>query len=670
MNIFRIEISNTVKDSRGNSYLEKIKKAGFAATELKTSAVYTISRDFDSDQQQQIGEILTNSVYENFSIGEPDFSRDFDFAIEIGYLPGVTDNVGRTVVESIEDLFKTKFKKPAENVFASTLLYVKGSDLNEEDAEKIGRLFANPLIQRIIVKSRESFFADGGMDTEAPQVILDAPAAPMEVDLEISDEDLVILGKKGIKNADGTFRGPLALSLLYLKTIREYFRGEGRNPYDIELESIAQTWSEHCRHTIFANPINDLKGGIFKDYIKKATQEIRENKGKDDFCVSVFSDNSGGIVFDENWVITDKMETHNSPSALDPLGGAMTGIVGVNRDALGYGRGSKPVINRYGFCLGNPEKTTELYRGKNKQNKALQPSEIFEGIVAGIEEGGNQSGIPTPQGFCFFDERYRGKPLVFAGTVGMIPRNLDGRDSSLKSAVAGDTIIVAGGRVGMDGVHGATFSSEALDDGSPATAVQIGDPITQKKLIDAVVRELREGGFISSVHDCGAGGISGTIGELGEEAGGFTVDLDKVPLKYPNLEPWQIWISESQERMTFSVPPAKVAGFMEVMEKHGVEATVLGNFDDSGRGKIMFNGKEIFNLSLDFLSTGWPREQLKAEYKKPEVAVCDFKDLDPAKNLEKMIARQNIAGIEFISQQYDHEVLGGSLSNLCREKGV
>ncbi len=680
MNIFRIEIQNTVKDSRGNSYLAKIQKAGFPVSKVETADVYTIShlhqgfggqaQMTENEAREKIGEMLTNPVYESFSIGEPDFSRDFDWAIEVGFLPGVTDNVGRTVVESIEDLFKIKFQKPAENVFSSTLLYVSGENLTEKDAQKIGRLFANPLIQRITVKSRENFFADGGMEAVAPQVHLSEPNPPMEIDLEIPDEELEILGKKGIRNPDGTYRGPLALSLLYLKTIREYFRGEGRNPYDIELESIAQTWSEHCRHTIFANPINDDEKGIFKTYIKQATEKIRENKGENDFCVSVFSDNSGGILFDDEWVITDKMETHNSPSALDPLGGAMTGIVGVNRDALGYGRGAKPVINRYGFCLGNPEEEISLFRGKNKQNPALQPSEIFEGIVAGIEEGGNQSGIPTPQGFCFFDERYSGKPLVFAGTVGLIPRILDGRDSSEKSAKPGDAIVVAGGRVGMDGIHGATFSSEALDDGSPATAVQIGDPITQKKLSDAVVRELRQGGFINSVHDCGAGGISGTIGELGEEAGGFEVDLEKVPLKYPNLEPWQIWISESQERMTFSVPQEKVAGFLEIMKKHGVEATVLGKFTDSGRGQVFYKGQKIFDMSLEFLAKGWPCEVLKAEYKASKsIPIIPPDKGDLGGLLEKMIARQNVASIEFISQQYDHEVLGGSLVKPLQGKG-
>ncbi len=667
MNAFRIEIENTVQDNRAVSFQTKIQAAGFQITKLATTNIYTIVREFEPSEQEKVGEMLTNPVYESFNIDDPDIFREFDWAIEIGFLPGVTDNVGSTVVESIENKFGIKFNVPHENAYSSVLLYVSGN-ISEKQAQQIGRLFANPLIQRISVKSHEAFQKDGGMDIFAPEVKLHAPAAPMEVNLEVSDEELIELGKKGILSPDGTRRGPLALSLLYLHTIRDYFREEGRNPFDIELESIAQTWSEHCRHTIFANPINEHEKGIFKTFIRQATVDIRKNKGKDDFCVSVFSDNSGGIDFDDEWVVSDKMETHNSPSALDPLGGAMTGIVGVNRDCIGYGRGSKPVINRYGFCTADPRKTFDLYRGKKKSNPILQPREILDGVVEGVNEGGNQSGIPTPLGFTYFDDGYAGKPLVFAGTIGLIPRNLDGTDSSEKSAKAGDAIVVVGGRVGMDGVHGATFSSEALDEGSPATAVQIGDPITQKKLSDAVIYDLREGGFINSVHDCGAGGISGTIGELGEEAGGFEVHLERVPLKYPNLEPWQIWISESQERMTFSVPQGKVDAFIKIFTKHGVEATVLGKFTDSGRGQILWDGKKIFDLSLNFLATGWPREQLKAEWKQHELpATLEIKT--SSADIVEMLKRPNVTSNQWISQQYDHEVLGGSVVKPFQGKG-
>jgi phosphoribosylformylglycinamidine synthase len=667
MNAFRIEIENTVQDNRAVSYQTKIQAAGFPITALATTDVYTVVRKFKPAEQEQVGEMLTNPVYESFNVDEPDVYRDFDWAVEIGFLPGVTDNVGSTVVESIENKFNISFNRPHQNVYGSVMLYISGK-LTEEQARQVGRLFANPLIQRITVKSQEEFQNDGGMDIFVPEVKLHDPAKPMEVNLEVPDEELILLGKKGIAGPDGVRRGPLALSLLYLKTIRDYFRAEGRNPYDIELESIAQTWSEHCRHTIFANPVNEHDGGIFKTFIRQATIDIRKKKGDNDFCVSVFSDNSGGIDFDDEWVVTDKMETHNSPSALDPLGGAMTGIVGVNRDCIGYGRGAKPVINRYGFCTADPRKTFDLYRGRKKSNPILQPREILDGVVDGVNEGGNQSGIPTPLGFTYFDDGYVGKPLVFAGTIGLIPRKLDGRDSSEKSAKAGDAIIVVGGRVGMDGIHGATFSSEALDEGSPATAVQIGDPIIQKKLSDAVIYDLREGGFISSVHDCGAGGISGTIGELGDEAGGFEVHLERVPLKYPNLEPWQIWISESQERMTFSVSQEKVAEFVSIMKKHGVEATVLGEFTDSGRGQILWDGKKIFDLDLSFLATGWPREQLKAEWKQPELNTTPDISADAGDILE-MLRRPNITSNQWISQQYDHEVLGGSVIKPFQGKG-
>ncbi|MCF7846700.1 MAG: phosphoribosylformylglycinamidine synthase [Candidatus Gracilibacteria bacterium] len=663
MQAFRIEIENRVEDPRGDAFLQKIQSTGLPVSRIQTTDVYTVAREFPDEAKEKIGQALVNPVYESFSLDEPDLGRSFDWAVEIGFLPGVTDNVGRTVVETIEDLLKVKFDPHTEGVFSSVLLYISGAGVTQADAEKIGWSFANPMIQRVGVRSHEEFLSNGGMETVVPQVSLQTDHLTAdEIDLEISDEALAALGKKGIQNPDGTSRGPLALSLLYLKTIRDYFRTEGRNPTDVELESIAQTWSEHCRHTIFANPIDAHDKGIFKTFIRKATEDIRKKKGKDDFCVSVFKDNSGGIIFDKDWVVTDKMETHNSPSALDPFGGAMTGIVGVNRDCLGYGRGARPVINRYGFCTGDPQKEISLFRRKDKKDPALQPREILDGVVAGVNEGGNQSGIPTPQGFTFFDDRYAGKPLVFAGTVGLIPRKLDGTDSSEKSAVPGDKIIVAGGRVGVDGIHGATFSSEGLDEGSPATAVQIGDPITQKKLSDAVVRELREGGFIHSVHDCGAGGISGTIGELGSEAGGFEVFLDRVPLKYPNLAPWQIWISESQERMTFSVPPKKVDEFVQILKKRGVEATIVGEFTDSGRGVIHFGDQKVFDLDLDFLATGWPREQLKSKKQTPISHPPKLLDIsDFSTEILSLLSRPNVASNEWISQQYDHEVQGGSV---------
>ncbi len=382
-------------------------------------------------------------------------------------------------------------------------------------------------------------------------------------------------------------------------------------PTDIELESLAQTWSEHCKHTIFAAALDEVEDGLYATYIKGATAAIRAAKGKDDFCVSVFRDNSGAIAFDDEYLVTDKVETHNSPSALDPFGGAVTGVVGVNRDAIGCGLGAKPIANRYGFCLAPPDDPRLLFRDKACTEPLLSPRRIMDGVIEGVNVGGNCSGVPTPQGFVCFDPRYRGKPLVFAGTVGLMPRTSAGRPSHLKAARPGDVIVMVGGRVGRDGIHGATFSSEALSSGSPATAVQIGDPITQKKFSDAIIKEARDAGLYNSITDNGAGGLSCSVAEMARECGGCVVELDRVPLKYPGLEPWQIWISESQERMTLAVPPDKLDAFTDLMARRGVEAAAIGCFEASGRCRVRWHGAVIMDVDLDFLHDGLPRAQLR-----------------------------------------------------------
>jgi phosphoribosylformylglycinamidine synthase len=305
----------------------------------------------------------------------------------------------------------------------------------------------------------------------------------------------------------GQRRGPLALDLTQLHAIRDYFRTYGRKPTDVELESLAQTWSEHCKHTIFASAMDDdVPAGLYKTYIQAATNQIRAEKGDRDICVTVFTDNSGSIIFDDHYLVTHKVETHNSPSALDPFGGALTGIVGVNRDTIGFGLGAKPCINFYGYCVGDPESDPALFRGKDRTNPVLAPRQILDGVVRGVGVGGNCSGIPTPQGWCWFDDRYSGKPLVFAGTVGVMPLEHESRKLYEKRARPGDLVVMAGGRVGKDGIHGATFSSEALDPQSPVTAVQIGDPITQKKLSDVIVKEARDLGLYNASRTTGRAG--------------------------------------------------------------------------------------------------------------------------------------------------------------------
>jgi phosphoribosylformylglycinamidine synthase len=668
----RIEINYKENDARANVLKNKLNGMGLAGKidSVALTDVYTIDLDVKESNLEKIALMLKNPVVQNSSTTAFIAPEKFDWAIETGFLPGVTDNVATTTREGIEDLLKMKFKE-GEDVYTSQVTYITGS-ITEEEAKEIGNSLVNPLIQRIHIKSSKEFQENNGMGIIVPKVKLEDDPKAEEVDiLNVSDDELIVIGKQGIANPDGTRRGPLALDLSYMKAIQAYFAKEGRNPTDVELESIAQTWSEHCKHTIFADEFDEIKEGLYKTYIQGSTNKIREEKGDKDFCVSVFVDNSGAIIFDEEYLVTDKAETHNSPSALDPFGGAITGIVGVNRDAMGFGLGAKPIINRYGFCFGDPKDASPLYKGKDFTQKMLSPRRMMEGVIDGVNVGGNCSGIPTPQGFMVFDDRYKGKPLVFVGTLGLIPRTSVGRNSCEKEAQVGDTIIMIGGRVGKDGIHGATFSSEALDSGSPATAVQIGDPITQKKMSDALVKEARDRGLYTSITDNGAGGLSCSVAEMAKECGGCKVILDDVPLKYPGLSPWETWISESQERMTLSVPKEKLEEFNKLMSARGVESTVIGEFTDSGRCVVDYKGKTVMDVEMGFLHDGLPKRPITTTYTKPTHEEPTIEEKDNLNDtVTSMFKRLNLSSFEFVSKQYDHEVQGGSVIKPMQGRGL
>ena len=666
----RIAVSSKVEDARAESLLRNL-KALFPKSALEGASyvqAYTIDAKLSPQELQSVAERLTHPVTETYSTDKVSAPEKYSYAIEIGYLPGVTDNVGHTARQTIEDCLGRNLGDGG--VYSSYFLFLSGA-ISEEEAHKMARELHNPLIERATVYRN-------GADYKiiVPRVELHEHTTTDEVNLEIDDTELARIGKEGVRNADGTRRGPLSLSLKQLKVIRDHFKKQKRNPTDIELESLAQAWSEHCKHTIFADPLDEVKEGIYRRYIKGATEKIRKAKGKKDFCASVFKDNSGAIAFDDKYLITHKVETHNSPSGLDPFGGSVTAIVGVNRDCLGFGLGAKPIANTYGFCVADPNDSMELFRDKDKTQPLLPARRILEGVIHGINAGGNQSGIPTPLGFIAIDSSYRGKPLVFGGTVGLIPRHRPssgGRSAQKlyeKRAQPGDYIVMLGGRVGLDGIHGATFSSESLSSGSPATAVQIGDPITQKKLSDMLIREARDKGLYSSITDDGAGGLSGSVGEMARESGGALVDLEKVPLKYPGLAPWQIWVSESQERMTLAVPKAKWAAFKKICDRHDVEATRIGEFTKSKRCVIRFKEMVISDLSLDFLHDGRPIEQQKGQ----EVRITNQEsrihpDADVKNALLEMLAGPNVGSISFVSQQYDHEVQGSSVTKPLQGKG-
>jgi phosphoribosylformylglycinamidine synthase len=658
--LHRIEVRYT-KDPRLKTRTDRIRSRGFPIEELHLADVYTIAtiaRDFTRGELLQIGSQLMNPVVQECFVDEP-IRMSFDHAIEVGFLPGVTDNVGTTARQTIEDFFSMTFQD-GEAVYSSQLFFACGK-LSEDDLNRLAATLANPLVNRVHRKTHREYGASG-MDVIVPEVRLHELQTAETVDLDRDDRELSKIGKEGILDPlTGQRRGPLALDPTQLYAIRDYFKQKGRKPTDVELESLAQTWSEHCKHTIFGSAMDDdVPDGLYKTYIQAATNRIRKERGEHDICVTVFTDNSGAIVFDDQHLVTHKVETHNSPSALDPFGGALTGIVGVNRDTIGFGLGAKPCINVYGFCVGDPDAIPSLFRGKERQTPILSPRMILDGVVRGVGVGGNCSGIPTPQGFVYFDDRYRGKPLVFAGTVGIMPREYEGRKLYEKRARAGDLIVVVGGRVGKDGIHGATFSSEALDPASPVTAVQIGDPITQKKFSDVIVKEARDLGLYRSITDNGAGGISCSVAEMAKECNGCRVTLDAVPLKYPGMAPWEIWISESQERMTLAVPPEHITTFMELMHRREVEATVIGEFTDSGRCIVSYHNTVVMDIELAFLHDGLPKKHLKTSYTKktfPEPDTPCPPRLDDI--FKAMLRRRNICSKEFISIQYDHAVQGG-----------
>ena len=449
--------------------------------------------------------------------------------------------------------------------------------------------------------------------------------------------------------------GLLSLNLAEMQEIQAHFAKLERNPTDVELETIAQTWSEHCVHKTFKSMIEyeekgreaEMIDGMFKTYIQRATEEIGA-----DWCVSVFTDNAGIIEFDDNYNIVFKVETHNHPSAIEPYGGAGTGIGGVIRDSLGTGLGAKPILNTDVFCFGLPDLSyDELPKG------ALHPKRIFKGVVAGVRDYGNRMGIPTANGAILFDPRYTGNPLVYCGNVGLIPR-----DRCDKTVEPGDLIIAVGGRTGRDGIHGATFSSLELDDTSEnlGSVVQIGNPIMEKKIVDALM-QARDRQLYRNITDCGAGGFSSAVGEMGQEIGA-DVHLENIPLKYTALDPWEIWLSEAQERMVIAAPPENLDELMAICEAESVEATVLGTFTDTHRLRVFYRGEVVGDLDMDFLHNGLPRHTKKAVWdppQHPEPAMGQIGSPPLTEDLCHILASPNVASKEWVIRQYDHEVQGG-----------
>ncbi len=447
----------------------------------------------------------------------------------------------------------------------------------------------------------------------------------------------------------------LSLSLVEMAAVKEHFLALGRDPTDVELETVAQTWSEHCKHKTFAGAV-DYEGEDGKrryDNLLKATIVEATSRLAKPWCLSVFKDNAGVVEFDAEDGVCMKVETHNHPSAIEPYGGAGTGIGGVIRDVLGTGLGAKPVANTDVFCFGPPDLPAERV-----PKGCLHPRRLMRGVVAGVRDYGNRMGIPTVNGAVLFDPRYVGNPVVYCGCVGILPKRC-----VEKAAKPGDLIVAFGGRTGRDGIHGATFSSVELHARSETVssgAVQIGDAITEKKVLDVLLQG-RDEGLFDAVTDCGAGGFSSAVGEMGEETGA-EVDVSKAPLKYPGLRTDEIWISEAQERMVAAVPPSKWPRFREICESEDVEAFVLGKFTGTGRLVVRNGRTRVGDLTMEFLHHGLPKVARKATFSRGGGCEFDGPDAkDQTGALLSLLATPDIGSKEWVVRQYDHEVQAGAV---------
>lgn len=657
----RIEVAMRpgMKDAAGESVRARIHgDLRIAVDDVRVIDVYTIHADLSGPELRRVqDELFADPIIQQAAV-DTFLAEDYDWLVEVGFRPGVTDNVGKTSAEGVADAIGRPLEDGAA-VFKSTQYAIRGA-IDRKTCDHIARdLLANDLIQRWAIRGRGE--TNGEPLLGLPIVQSHRVDPVREISLELDDTALEALSRDMM----------LALDLAEMRAIRAHYESpEARDsraalglplwPTDIELEILAQTWSEHCKHKIFDARVTYTDGegapriiqSLFKTFVKATTDEVGKRV---DWLVSVFHDNAGLIRFDEHHLFALKAETHNSPSALDPYGGAITGIVGVNRDILGAGMGCRCIFNTDVFCFASP-----FFEGEIPA-RLMHPRRVLRGVHQGVKDGANQSGIPDINGAIVFHERFLGKPLVFCGTGGLIPAYVAGKPSHEKAARPGDHIVMTGGRIGKDGIHGATFSSEELHEGSPATAVQIGDPITQKKMADFIL-EARDLGLYSCITDNGAGGLSSSIGEMAKDPGGAEIHLDRAPLKYAGLAPWEIFLSEAQERMTVAVPPEHLDAFIALARRRGVEATSLGHFTDSGRLECFYNGERIGALTMDFLHNGVPRMDLKAVWKAPVLAAeVITEEVEIISELRNVLGSLNVCSKESLVRMYDHEVQGASV---------
>ena len=596
--VWQIDIfpADGIPDRLAEDVLADVADLGLPADmSIKAARTFLVQGSLTQEQVREIATgLLVEPVVEHSvvaKVGSDVLSQvpaGFERLINVMPLPGVTDPQAESALFAIQGLgFPVTAVRTVKKYWVSSL--------NEANRETlIQKLLCNDSIETVVEGSLELECLDLGCEYEFRKTLV--PIRDLEGD------ELFAISKQW----------QLSLSLVEMETIKAHFISLDRDPTDVELETVAQTWSEHCSHKTLAGRINytDENGTInfdnmLKETIFAATVQIREDLGDDDWCVSVFKDNAGIVKFDDEYNVAFKVETHNRPSALEPYGGANTGIGGVIRDTLGTGMGAKPVCSTDVFCFADPDTPfEELPPG------VMHPRRIMRGVVSGVRDYGNRMGIPTVNGAVYFDDRYVGNPLVFCGNVGILPKEM-----SFKEPQPNDLIVSIGGKTGRDGIHGATFSSAELTEESDITsggAVQIGNAITEKMAMDVLLK-CRDQGLYTAVTDCGAGGYSSAVGDMGEDIGA-EVWLDKVPLKYCGLSYTEIWISEAQERMVFSVPEDKWKQFEAVCAAESVEATVIGRFTPTGNLKLKYKDEVVSDVSMAFLHDGRPPVVREAVY--------------------------------------------------------
>lgn len=604
--------------------------------------VYLIDAGLDiRDIEKIAAELLIDPVVEEYSLTKGIFEDSpGPNQILITYNPGVCDAVALSLEKAISDLsLKVQSTRTAK--------FYEFEGLERKQINYLAsKILFNPLIEHILdyqkVKHLDTLDEFSGKDYRFELV---------EVDIFNCDDNKLI---------DISNKGCLSLSLEEMKIIRDYFKGLNRNPTDCELETIATLWSEHCAHKTFRGIIeyeekdkdnNLIKrekiNNLLKSTVFKATKEINSPH-----CVSVFADNSGIVEFDDKNNICFKVETHNHPSSLEPYGGASTGIGGVIRDILGTGCAAKPVGSIDVFCF-SPWSVSH----DNLPQGLLHPQRIIKGVVKGVRDYGNRMGIPTVAGAVLFDSRFLGNPLVYCGTLGILPK-----EKSFKHPKPGDLVILCGARTGRDGIHGATFSSKELDEDTVGltSAVQVGNPIEEKKLTEAILRA-RDLDLFNAITDCGAGGLSSAITELAGECG-VEVNLEKVPLKYRGLSYTEIWISESQERMVFFAPESNLDKLREIFGEEDVELSVVGRVRDNKKLLLYYAGSKVCELDMYFIFN-LPRISKKGVWIERDEEDYKLKEKDNYNDdFKLMLASANVACKDWVLREYDHEVQAGSVN--------